>query len=1342
MESLRVSPNKSFIAGYEENYYRVVLTLFGLAYLFSYYYRGPETEALREFIIPRNIFAILPFLIIGLSYIIGIVKTHIKDIGSGFFLLSTLHLVGFFSLNNFTSHYEIGIITLVLFSNFHLNKVLYIVLYNVIVLTALEYVFITASAAANIQPVLFFLFLLSVMLICIFYQLYRIRYTSQVNERDRLLTGIISGNPEAWMIFEGPGLIAKDASTRAMQMFGVNDYQELEQVSLRTIVAAENVNDSDEIIRNILSKPFFETKTNCRTHNGKLFWADVSSFRIPGNPGVIQCRFLDISENRSQQENATGNAIKFRSYLDNTNEGIVVCDGDFNILMLNKVAGKLLKISSQNATGKNIESVTDQNISSHLKKLINQPFDTSGEEFQEINTEETGFKHLTFQAKKISDLISGRAEILLKIENLPQHTPGPAILYETPSTEVVPVLNATTQTRLIETGIPVATTRENGKFMEANYAFAEITGYSVNELLSINIENLVHPEYLKKFREHVEKALNDPGNSPIEIKIIDKKGSTKFVHVFSSMMNESNNDTKLLHAFNDITVYKKTEQDLLYAGSNVKAVIENTDAPIFSIDFNHRITVMNTAFSNENIKRYGRAPKAGDDYRNYLTAVEKAKWEEAISNVMRGKQVRQDETINYTDNTSDYFEVSYYPISAESKSIIGVSVLSRKVTERIIFEQELVKALETAEHATKAKSDFLATMSHEIRTPLNGLLGMSELLNTTKLTDRQKEFVSSIQLSGEALLSTINDVLDYSRIEAEKVDLEDKPFELKQCIDETFEILYYKALEKGNSFSQKIDSGLPKVVSGDKARLRQILVNLVGNAVKFTTNGTISIDATFEKTINSKIEIKFAVRDTGIGMTREQTEKLFQSFSQADASTFRKYGGSGLGLTISARLTSLMGGEISVDSTPGKGSVFYFTVHVTPSNVHLESSKTETEKLQPGIRILLISDNEFSRSRMVTYAIDWKAELRVSESLDEAIKEIENELYDIVLIDGASGVSFSETSFKKLISVVGKSIPLAGFNKNVAARNGTHSSLQELLDIYIADTPDKAKFAEILSKILSNKISYDGENTGDSKLADKIPLNILIAEDNAINQTLAKASLERLGYQPVIVNNGKEAVQAVIKNEYQIVFMDVQMPEMDGIEATRQILESNQLKKKPFIIAMTAYAMEGDKDKFIDAGMNDYVSKPIKIEDFTTMIRKWGFGNKTTKTISQKVVTFNTSNVDLIDLKLFERLQVMADDDPTFIKKLITLFIEQSDEIVSEMEVIADKNDYTAMSQAAHKLKGSALNLGGRQLGEICKRIEELSASNDFSEIEVQLSNLKEIYKLTVEKFKELSELT
>ncbi|HMT28217.1 MAG TPA: PAS domain S-box protein [Bacteroidia bacterium] len=806
MEPLRVSPNKSFLAGYEENYYRVIFSLFGLAYLFSYYYKGPDMVPLKEFLIPRNIFAALPFILIGLSYIIPYVRTHIKDIGSGFYLLCTLHLVGFFSTNNFNTHYEIGIITLVLFSNLHLNKVLYIVLYNVIVLTALEYVFITAVPTANIQPVLFFLFLLSVMLICIFYQLYRIRFNNQVNERDELLSGIISGNPEAWMIFEGPGLIAKDGSANALKMFQIKDTKELEQISLRTLIAAESVNDSDEIIRSIIAKPVFTIKTQCRKQSGELFWADVSSFRIPGRAGFIQCRFLDITENKNIQVNATENAIRYRSYLDNTGDGLIICDSSLNVVLVNKEAVSIFKSESTgNFSGKSLEALTGSEIVNQLTKGTSEIPNLEMDAFTSISVTDDTDKRYTFYIKKITDLISNNTEILIRVSTTEKK--------ETPlesKSEVLPQQPITIiqdpGTTLLQSGIPSFIADDTGNIQEVNEPLILFLGYNQEELKSLHAENIIHPKDLTLFRNIFNNSKIATQKKHTDLRIIGKSGKTKFVQLYCSSHTIQAGEEIVLILLNDITSFKKAEEELVFAGSNVNAVIENTDAPIFSVDFNHRISVMNTAFSREIQKRTGVIPSIGSDYRDYLSTENKLTWNTLIPKIMRGEVMRLDEIISYQDGSVDYFEVSYYPITTSENAIIGVSVLAGKVTERIKFEKELIKSKETAEKATKAKSEFLSTMSHEIRTPLNGLLGMSELLNTTKLNERQREFVDAIKLSGEALLTIINDVLDFSRIESEKLELQNKPFSLKKTIDETFDILYYKAIEQGNKLLVSLEA--------------------------------------------------------------------------------------------------------------------------------------------------------------------------------------------------------------------------------------------------------------------------------------------------------------------------------------------------------------------------------------------------------------------------------------------------------------------------------------------------------------------------------------------------------
>ncbi|MBL0343022.1 MAG: response regulator [Bacteroidetes bacterium] len=777
----------------------------------------------------------------------------------------------------------------------------------------------------------------------------------------------------------------------------------------------------------------------------------------------------------------------------------------------------------------------------------------------------------------------------------------------------------------------------------------------------------------------------------------------------------------------------------MLAGSNVTAVIENTDAPIFSVDFNNRITVMNTAFSTECNKRNGKIPTLGTDYRDHISEENKIKWNTVIPKVMRGSLIRQNEVIGYNDGTTEHFEVSYYPISSNSNSIIGVSVLSQKVTERINFEKELIKAKEIAEAATHSKSEFLSTMSHEIRTPLNGLLGMSDLLNTTLLNERQQEYVDSIQLSGEALLAIINDVLDFSRIESEKLELENQPFKLKTSIEETFTILHYKALEKENTLAYSIDPLLSPYIKGDKARLRQILVNLVGNAVKFTSNGKIEVNVSLEKEVNGLEEIKFAVKDTGVGMTATQIDKLFKSFSQADASTFRKYGGTGLGLAISARLTELMNGKIWVESEPGKGSVFYFTIRAERSPEPDAKAEGIKNKLKPGSKILLLSDNEFLKSKITSYVSDWKAEINIVESISEVLSNLKRNQHSILIIDFNSTSLDLDECLNQLHILYAERIPIPilGFNQKAASGHVVSEKSSKFIVKIIQEIPSSLLFNELIADVISG----NEKKIASSEMAKMIPLHILIAEDNIINQKIARIALQQLGYEPEVVNNGEEAVQKAFSNKYDLIFMDVQMPILDGLEATKKIKSNRESPSSPIIIAMTAFAMEGDREKCLHAGMSDYIAKPLKIEDFRSMIFKWIGNHPTTDNSNSKNPI--TSSVDiLIDMKLFNRLVEMGNDDTEFMKQLITLYAEQSKDSISIIENAVSKNDFEGIGQAAHKLKGSSLNLGAKQVAEICKQMEIAASEKIPTENEKMVADLKTIYQLTIDQLKALTGLT
>lgn len=1309
MEPLKVSPPASFLKGYEENYYRVILCLFGLAYIFSFYYKGGDTVPLTEFIIPRHIFALLPLLIAGLSYLIPYVKEHIKDLGSGFFLLCTVHLVGFFSINNFNTHYEIGIITLILFSNLHLNKVLYIVLYNVIVLTALEYVFITASPEANIQPVLFFVFLLAVMLICIFYQLYRIKFTTQMNERDQLLSGLISGSPDAWMIFEGPGLIARDLSAKARKLFVFPENQNIDKISLRNLIAGNTGNDAETIIRSILDGNIIEIKTRCRKTDGSLFWVDLSAFRIPGLPAYVQCRFVDISETQFSQVNATENAIRFRSYIDTLPEGVLVCDNNLNIRLVNKSALKIFAASTSGTyAGKGVHELVGGFFLEQLKRILDENQLTPDKSMQ-FEFESLSGQPATATIQCIQDLIDQSEELIIRIrltekENTIVPAPKPV------ESVVAPGNLSEAVTSLIEhSNAPAFLLSSERTLVQSNVHFQEISGYTRDELFQFDITHLIHPADLEEFRKIKTNEFSGPG----DIRILARNGAVKWTRWSISQVNENGESTTILVHISDISQLKNSEAELLKAGSNVNAVIENTQSPIFSVDFNHRITVMNSAFKNETLKRYKVIPLPGTDYRNILNEIQKAEWEQVVSKVMKGTKERREEIITYGDGSIEYFEVSYYPISTSEKNVIGVTILSLNVTERILFEKELLKAKEEAEAATQAKSGFLATMSHEIRTPLNGLIGMSGLLKGTELNDEQQKYVDAINTSGSALLEIINDILDFSKIESERMELEDVPFRLMQPVEETYDILQFKAAEKGNQLLIKKEGILPEMVSGDKSRLRQILLNLVGNAIKFTDKGTITIAIQPVAATSLSHSIKFIVADTGIGISESQKAKLFTSYSQADASTYSKYGGTGLGLAISAKLVKLMNGEITVESEEGKGSTFSFTIELRNVVGRTAEPDRKPAAFLKNRDVIVWSTNEFTKSKLLSYGIQWKTKVRIIGTA----AELKNQTADYLFIEPAVLRNENEEA-------------------NLSALNDFRSKAPHALHILLnTELADEGTLSKIRGK---QQISFVGlpeigelENALALHQPRVIPkaTRMMVAEDNKVNQTLAKITLERMGLKPVIASNGEEAVRLIGESEFDIIFMDVQMPVMDGLEATRQI--RTYAKHQPIIIAMTGMGLESDREECLKAGMNDFLVKPIQPEDYEKMISKWVTIGET------EIIAYSKS--ELIDEKMFNRLMDMADDDTSFITNLIQLFKTQSEEVIGDIQKAYESNQTVALSQAAHKLKGSSANLGAKLLAEKCKEIEIAVSKNQSVPAALIKKELTAILKATIDFFESKS---
>ncbi len=934
---------------------------------------------------------------------------------------------------------------------------------------------------------------------------------------------------------------------------------------------------------------------------------------------------------------------------------------------------------------------------------------------------------------------------------------------------------------LYSIGDAVISVDKAGYIIDLNRSAQSLTGWTQEESVGKHIDEVVQlMDYTTKqtIKNPVHQTLQtgervDIGNNTV---LISRDGKEyNIADSCAPIYDENQNMLGAVFVFRDVTEEYLQKQRLLESELFQRTLMESVQAGVILIDFEtHVIEYINEAgakmFGAEKEKIIGNvchkficpADVGNCPMHNPEIVIDN---QEKVLLTVDGKEkpvLKSIKTIKIGGKNK--ILDCFVDISKEKQILEELRITNEQLMSAIHKAQELAMK---AELANVAKSEFLANMSHEIRTPMNAIIGMTSLLLDTELDPQQRHYAEVIQSSGDSLLSLINDILDFSKIEARKLDLEEIDFDLVSMLEDFSNTMAVKAGEKNLELIVSADENVPSLVKGDPGRLRQILTNLVGNAIKFTHQGEVKVQVSCLEETEEYAFLKFVVKDTGIGIPPDKIGKLFQKFSQVDTSMTRKYGGTGLGLAISKELAEMMGGSIGVESEYGKGSTFWFTIKIKKQKDVKPKIFVFPEDLQ-NVRILIVDDNESNREILQIRLKSWGA--RPEEARDaftalhilKKAKE-ENDPIKLCIIDMQMPEMDGETLGKIIANDENFSDTILIMLTSIGMRGDVKRFEKIGFSAYLTKPIRHKELFEVLTTLLSlsKTRSSDGKRPfltpsiitrhtvrDIQKQKKKFSAKVLLAEDNIVNQQVASGMLGKLGITPDIANNGREAIELLEKNDYDLVFMDVQMPEMDGYQATK-IIRSGIYKLKNQsvpIIAMTAHALEGDKEKCIEAGMDDYLSKPVVMEQLVEILEKWLPDKIMIETepitiekrpTPEKVGSYVTAPDDpkIFDYKSFMK-RVM--DDKELAKTILDSFLEDIPKQIQLLKEFIEESRIHEAERQAHSIKGASANIGGEQLREVAFQIEKMCKEGNTDNVSELIQELEQKFVELKEKIQEV----